>query len=163
MNLKKSLLLLSNVYFWNNIFLFQNSLLWEMFDITAPSSRQIKIDGIEIKGSTRLFEQTKYINIWISRSVDSIFKWKIILNILYYFLEKHELVELLCSKHIPEKQKKGVEKLTANFAGSVPNIRPLNEFLGKWFVNLDIYIISDSFSLTIMCLSEVVIFVVFDV
>ncbi|XP_023014304.2 E3 ubiquitin-protein ligase RNF34 [Leptinotarsa decemlineata] len=42
-------------------------------------------------------------------------------------VEKQELVDLFCNKHIPDKPKRGVEKLTANFAGSVPNLRPLNE------------------------------------
>ncbi|KAJ8960027.1 hypothetical protein NQ318_009464 [Aromia moschata] len=49
----------------------------------------------------------------------------------YGLVEKQELVDLFCDKHIPERPKRGVEKLTANFAGSVPNLRPLNEFLGN--------------------------------
>lgn len=48
----------------------------------------------------------------------------------YGLVEKQELVDLFCNRHIPQKPKRGVEKLTANFAGSLPNIRPhLNDFL----------------------------------
>ncbi|CAG9836631.1 unnamed protein product [Diabrotica balteata] len=49
----------------------------------------------------------------------------------YGLVEKQELVDLFCNKHIPEKPKRGVEKLTANFAGSLPNLRPLNEIFGN--------------------------------
>lgn len=54
-----------------------------------------------------------------------------ILSLFYTILEKRELVDLFCKKHIPEKPKKGMEKLTANFAGSLPNLRPLNDLIGK--------------------------------
>lgn len=33
----------------------------------------------------------------------------------YGLVEKNELVDLFCNKYIPEKQRKGVDKLTANF------------------------------------------------
>ncbi|KAJ8917156.1 hypothetical protein NQ315_012648 [Exocentrus adspersus] len=49
----------------------------------------------------------------------------------YGLIEKHELVDLFYKKHIPVKPKRGVEKLTANFAGSVPNLKPINEFFGN--------------------------------
>ncbi|CAG9821962.1 unnamed protein product [Phaedon cochleariae] len=58
----------------------------------------------------------------------------------YGVVEKQELVDLFCDKHIPEKPKRGVEKLTANFAGSVPNLRPLNEL----WENLESAISSDN-------------------
>ncbi|KAG5880544.1 hypothetical protein JTB14_026777 [Gonioctena quinquepunctata] len=58
----------------------------------------------------------------------------------YGLVEKRELVDLLCNKHIPEKPKRGVEKLTANFAVSVPNLRPLNELWG----NLESVITNDN-------------------
>lgn len=53
------------------------------------------------------------------------------------FIEKHELVELLCTSHIPVRPKRGVEKLIGNFGGSVPNLaRPeafVNNLRGKIF------------------------------
>ncbi|XP_018574514.1 E3 ubiquitin-protein ligase RNF34 [Anoplophora glabripennis] len=49
----------------------------------------------------------------------------------YGLIEKHELVDLFYNRHIPVKPKRGVEKLTANFAGSVPNLKPLNDFFGN--------------------------------
>lgn len=54
-----------------------------------------------------------------------------VILILLSFTEKHELVDLFYNRHIPVNPKRGVEKLTANFAGSVPNLKPLNDFFGK--------------------------------
>ncbi|XP_057657608.1 E3 ubiquitin-protein ligase RNF34 [Diorhabda carinulata] len=57
-------------------------------------------------------------------------------------VEKHELVDILCNKQIPEKPKRGLEKLTANFAGSLPNLRPVNDLLG----NLESVLTNDGYS-----------------
>ncbi|CAG9861879.1 unnamed protein product [Phyllotreta striolata] len=53
----------------------------------------------------------------------------------YGLVEKHELVDLLCNKQVPDKPKKGMEKLTANFAVSLPNLRPLNELWDSVITN----------------------------
>lgn len=37
-------------------------------------------------------------------------------------IEKHELVELFCSRPIPVCRKRGTDRLTANFGGSVPDL-----------------------------------------
>lgn len=37
-------------------------------------------------------------------------------------VEKGELVELFCNSHIPVYPKRGTDRLTANFGGSVPNL-----------------------------------------
>lgn len=46
----------------------------------------------------------------------------------YGLVEKKELVDLFCNKHIPEKQRKGVDKLTANFGDP---LRPINGFFNN--------------------------------
>ncbi|CAG9769893.1 unnamed protein product [Ceutorhynchus assimilis] len=46
----------------------------------------------------------------------------------YGLVEKSELVDLFCNKCIPEKQRKGVDKLTANFGDP---LRPINGFLNN--------------------------------
>ncbi|XP_066250475.1 E3 ubiquitin-protein ligase rififylin-like [Euwallacea similis] len=46
----------------------------------------------------------------------------------YGLVEKNELVDLLCNKYIPEKQHKGVDKLTANFGDP---LRPINGFFNN--------------------------------
>ncbi|XP_030768400.1 E3 ubiquitin-protein ligase rififylin isoform X2 [Sitophilus oryzae] len=46
----------------------------------------------------------------------------------YGLVEKNELVDLFCNKHIPEKQRKGVDKLTANFGDP---LKPINGFLNN--------------------------------
>lgn len=52
------------------------------------------------------------------------------IRIIYYnFTEKKELVDLFCNKHIPEKQRRGVDKLTANFGDP---LKPINGFLSKF-------------------------------
>ncbi|KAK9890887.1 hypothetical protein WA026_012229 [Henosepilachna vigintioctopunctata] len=50
-------------------------------------------------------------------------------------VEKQELVELFCNKHIPVKHKKTSEKLTANFGCSLPNLRE-NSTLGDLWDSL---------------------------
>ncbi|KAL3269485.1 hypothetical protein HHI36_008552 [Cryptolaemus montrouzieri] len=50
-------------------------------------------------------------------------------------VEKQELVDLFCNKHIPVKQRKGTEKLTANFGCSLPNFRD-NSTLGELWDSL---------------------------
>ncbi|XP_060529445.1 E3 ubiquitin-protein ligase rififylin [Cylas formicarius] len=59
----------------------------------------------------------------------------------YGLVEKKELVDLFCDKHIPEKQRRGVDRLTANFGG-VPNLKSVNGFLS----NLDSIIIDNQTS-----------------
>ncbi|XP_066138130.1 E3 ubiquitin-protein ligase rififylin-like [Euwallacea fornicatus] len=46
----------------------------------------------------------------------------------YGLVEKNELVDLLCNKYIPEKQHRGVDKLTANFGDP---LRPINGFFNN--------------------------------
>lgn len=46
-------------------------------------------------------------------------------------VEKHELVELLCTSHIPVRPKRGVEKLIGNFGGSVPNLARPEAFVNN--------------------------------
>ncbi|KAL1516552.1 hypothetical protein ABEB36_000457 [Hypothenemus hampei] len=46
----------------------------------------------------------------------------------YGLVEKNELVDLLCNKYIPEKQLKGVDKLTANFGDP---LSPINGFFNN--------------------------------
>lgn len=46
----------------------------------------------------------------------------------YGVVEKKEMVDLLCNKCIPERQRKGVDKLTANFGDP---LRPLNGLISN--------------------------------
>ncbi|XP_050300891.1 E3 ubiquitin-protein ligase RNF34 [Anthonomus grandis grandis] len=46
----------------------------------------------------------------------------------YGLVEKNELVDLFCNKYIPEKQHKGVDKLTANFGDP---LKPINGFFNN--------------------------------
>lgn len=58
------------------------------------------------------------------------------------FTEKHELVELLCTSHIPVRPKRGVEKLMGNFGGSVPNLTRPEAFVNNLRGKVDVLTLS---------------------